>query len=407
MSGSKTQSVLNDDTEESTRAIAPLLLASTLTVMAAAIIAPSLPSMRAAFSDTPHVDVLVRLVLTTPALLIVLGSPLAGALVDRVGRKPVLVVGMLTYALAGVSGAVLNSLHLILIGRALLGLSVAGLMTAATTLITDLFDGERRDHVLGMQASFMGLGGSVFLLLGGIVATFNWHYPFYVYLAGLPIALLAIARITESAVADEDENHRAHDQRRVGRPWPVILVVVPLVVTIQVLFYLVPVQLPFLLESRGESRPWVSGGLISAASLCFATSSWYSARVRRAFGLRGTVALGYALAAIGYAALGIFEALPLMSLALIIGGSGFGLVMPSLNAWLASSAPPLIRGSVMSTFTTAVFLGQFLSPLLFQNWIDARGVESAYLLAAPIAVLAGLVAWTRVAREATVEPRRE
>jgi hypothetical protein len=52
---------------------ATLLLVSTLTVMAGATIAPSLPAMRQHFTEVPNVDYWVRLVLTVPALFIALG----------------------------------------------------------------------------------------------------------------------------------------------------------------------------------------------------------------------------------------------------------------------------------------------------------------------------------------------
>ena len=104
---------------------ATLLLASTLTVMSGATIAPSLPAMQIYFGETTNVDFWVRLELPMLALFIVMGSPIAGQLVDQVGRKPFLIGAAALYGFAGGSGLVLNSLPTILMGRALLGLAVA------------------------------------------------------------------------------------------------------------------------------------------------------------------------------------------------------------------------------------------------------------------------------------------
>jgi hypothetical protein len=56
---------------------ATLLLISSLTVMAGAKIAPSLPAMQEHFKDVENAALWVRLVLTLPALFIVFGSPIA------------------------------------------------------------------------------------------------------------------------------------------------------------------------------------------------------------------------------------------------------------------------------------------------------------------------------------------
>jgi MFS family permease len=169
-----------------------LLLTSTLTVMSGATIAPSLPAMQEYFADVPNSALLVRLVLTIPALFIAIGGLFAGQLVDRLGRKPLLIGSALLYGIAGSSGFLLNSLGAILVGRALLGLSVAGIMTGVTTLIADYYTGQTRANFMGLQAAFMGLGGVVFLSVGGFIADLNWRFPFLIYLSAWAI-LIAIA----------------------------------------------------------------------------------------------------------------------------------------------------------------------------------------------------------------------
>ncbi|WP_238360651.1 MFS transporter [Iningainema tapete] len=172
---------------------ATLLLVSTLTVMAGATISPALPAMRQYFTSEPNADYWVRLVLTVPALFIALGAPFAGTIIDRFGRKTLLSIAVFIYGLAGSSGFVLNSLGIILLGRVLLGLSVAGIMTTATTLIADYYTGATRTLFLGLQAGFMGLGGVIFLSLGGFLADINWRMPFLIYLiAWLILPLIVI-----------------------------------------------------------------------------------------------------------------------------------------------------------------------------------------------------------------------
>ena len=103
-----------------------ILTGSTLIVLAATMISPALPGMAEAFADVPNVDFLVPLALTLPALFIAVGGLFAGPLLDRWGRKPVVLLSLLLYGFAGTAGFFLDSLTTILVSRAILGIAVAG-----------------------------------------------------------------------------------------------------------------------------------------------------------------------------------------------------------------------------------------------------------------------------------------
>jgi MFS family permease len=72
--------------------------------------------------------------------------------IDRFRRKGLLGLSVFLYGLAGSSGFLLDQVGLILLGRMLLGFSVAGIMTTATTLIVDYYMGAARAKFLGLQA---------------------------------------------------------------------------------------------------------------------------------------------------------------------------------------------------------------------------------------------------------------
>ena len=205
----------------STSTKATLLFASSLTVMSGATIAPALPAMQAHFADVENVGLLIRLVLTLPALPIVIGAPLAGYLGDRSGRTRLLVGAMVLYAVAGSSGLYLDSLGTILIGRALLGAAVAGVMTSATALVADYYTGADRARFMGWQAAFMNVGGVAFLTGGGALAEIGWRLPFLIYLVALPLALVARVSLPEPSRGDgqpsrsQPTTRQAH-QRRSG-----------------------------------------------------------------------------------------------------------------------------------------------------------------------------------------------
>src|SRR5690348_17025398 len=106
-----------------------LLLVSSLTIMSVITISPALPQMAAAFSGVQNAAFLVKMVLTIPALMIAVCSPVAGRLIDRHGRLKILRLSLVLYAIAGTSGFYLDNLYAILISRAILGIAVGMSMT--------------------------------------------------------------------------------------------------------------------------------------------------------------------------------------------------------------------------------------------------------------------------------------
>lgn len=356
---------------------ATLLLTSTLTVMSGATIAPSLPAMQAYFADVENSALLVRLVLTIPALFIAIGGLFAGSLVDRVGRKPLLVASTILYGIAGGSGFILNSLVTILIGRALLGLSVAGVMTGATTLIADYYKGQKRADFMGLQAAFMGLGGVVFLSVGGFVADLNWRFPFLIYLSAWAVCL-AIALTLYEPNREVDRQFTDTTQTNSSMPLGVLAMIYGVALFYMVAFYLIPVQLPFYLQSLGSVSASASGLAIAASTLASSIVSLRYGFVKQRLGFVQIVSLSFAVAAIGYGIISFAGSYNLVLLGLIIAGLGFGLLMPNLNVWLSSIIPDSIRGRALGGLTTFFFLGQFLSPIVSQPITNSLGLDRTY-----------------------------
>ncbi|GAB4218086.1 MAG: MFS transporter [Synechococcales cyanobacterium] len=364
-----------------------LLLISTLTVMAGATLAPSLPAMRVHFAQVPGADYWVRLALTLPALLIALSAPIVGVAIDRLGRKPLLLVALVVYGLAGSSGFYLDSLPMILLGRALLGVSVAGIMTTATTLIADYYRGSARAAFLGIQAGFMGLGGVAFLSVGGWLAEINWRWPFLIYGSALLLVPLVLGVLPEPPAPMA--NLVGEAQREELTPFPVQLVFLTYGVAVltQAVFYLIPTQLPFYLQTLVQASPSQSGLAIALTTLLSAVSAILYRSVKARLDFVAIYALAFANMAVGYGLISAGERFGVILVGLAITGVGLGLLMPNMNLCLTSVTPDALRGRVLSGITTSVFLGQFLSPLLSQPLSQGIGIDQTFAVAAGLMAL--------------------
>jgi MFS family permease len=349
-----------------------LLATSSLAVMTGAAVTPALPAIADAFSHEPGKAILVPLILTTPALMIALLAPFAGVFADRIGRKSLLLGSLFLYALAGTSGLWVDSLAALIFGRVLMGIAVAGVMTGSTTLIGDYFTGIERRSFLGAQAAFMGFGGVLFVVLGGILADLHWRAPFAIYLAALPLVWISFRVLVEPSRQPLPRPCQLSDRGAVVH-WPLIVTIYGLGTLGMALFYLLPVQFPFYLRQLTGASGTQVGLALSASTITGSTISLLYSRIREYLGFRGISSALFCLVGCGFLLLSGASNLPGVVPALVVCGLGFGLVMPNLNVWLTEAAPEHLRGRLIGGLTASLFLGQFLSPLAAYPVASQRG----------------------------------
>jgi MFS family permease len=352
-----------------------ILLGSSLTVMAGATIAPSLPRMAVHFQDAPQAQMLVKMLLSVHALFIALTAPLMGMLMDRFGRRPVLAVSLFLYGLGGSSGVYLDSLYAIMAGRALLGVAVAGVISGFTTLIGDYYQGERRNRLMGMQAAFTGFGGLVFLTAGGMLADVGWRYPFLIYLFAFCILPGALAYLYEPETAVRSGAKTEGEGRdSLVRFLPIYL----LAFTGMIIFYMIPVQLPFYLKSLGGVSNTGVGVAIGAINLVGALSSMQFGRLKARFSNIAIFALFALLMGLGYGVVWLAGGYYGVLAGMVVAGMGFGLLMPNVNVWLLSLVSARSRGRAVGGLTTFFLLGQFVSPMLFEPLVKRFGIADCF-----------------------------
>lgn len=371
-----------------------LLGVSTMTIMASATITPALPGMERHFAGEPHAQLLVRLVLTLPGLLIMLSAPLLARLSGRTGRVPVLVACLALYTAGGGSGLVLDSLSGLLVGRALLGVGIAGIMTTSTALLADHHPTGEHGRVLGLQGAAMGFGGVVALLLGGVLAAGSWRGPFAVYLLAVPLLVLVL-RFVPEATAQPSEGVAE------GTPWQRrSLGLYALMFLGVVAFYTVPTQAPFWLAEVGGAGPAVAGALIAAVNLVMTLVGLNYRRLRARWDFPVLATVMFAALAVGLVLIGSAGTLWIAGLGMVVVGVGIGLQNPTVNGWLVASVSPGARTKALGLLTSALFLGQFSSPLIAQPVIDTVGLGTTFVLAGALAavVTVALVVITRPPR---------
>lgn len=385
-----------------------LLLTSTLTVMAGATIAPALPGMLSAFSGYPNAEWLVKLLVTLPALVIVLLAPLVGWVVDKFHKKLVLIISVAIYGVAGGSGFLLSeSLLAIFIGRLLLGVAVAGVMVSCGALIADYFSGPERAKYMGLMAAFGSFGGVVFMGLGSVLAGFSWQLPFTIYFAALlllPFIWLFIAEPViaqqpaieaKVSVASRLPNQQADLQSPQQSPQQSLRQSPPAiknsVLTLCCAFacievfalYMMPIHFPFYYSDVTNIAPIgglpLAGIIITWMLLVMSLVSFNFAKLRRGFNYYQLQIAGLSLVALGYLFIAFKPVFSLCFFSATIAGVGLGIMRPNVVMWVMSAIPPAHRGKAMGAITSSVFIGQFISPLLTQPIVQMWGYSAVYV----------------------------
>ncbi|MCH8905006.1 MAG: MFS transporter [Bacteroidetes bacterium] len=362
-----------------------LLLVSSLTVMSGATIAPSLPQMAEVFSDIPNSEFLSKLILTIPALFVAISAPFAGRFIDKYGRLKLLYVAMIVYAIAGTSGYYLNDLYQLLVGRAVLGMTVGTIMTIGTALVGDYYEGDARQKMIGTVAAFTAIGGVVFVGLGGFLADINWRAPFLVYFFALAILPFAFYSLKEPVIEREK-------RERINKPrHHMLLVIFATGFLMMLMFYMLPVQLPFFLKSLSIEKNIMSGLALAVAITFGAIASVLYPFTKNLLGYYWVYAVAFLLMGIGFIVVSQASDFNMILVGMSISGLGLGNMLPNSNLWVIELSIPERRGRNIGILTTAFFLGQFLSPILVQPFAARYTLATSFGISGILMVLFAIV----------------
>lgn len=341
-----------------------LLFTSSLTIMAGATIAPSLPQIQQVFVDHPQSEILTKLILTIPALFIAVFSPVVGALIDRFGRLKLMLSSLILYGLAGTSGYFMNDLYSILVGRALLGIGVAGVMTSTITLIADYFEGTERNAFMGLQGAFVALGGVISITLGGLLAEISWQAPFLIYISAFIIFPPALIYLFEPDIKKFDQT----GYTTITEQYPKTLVVIIFMTAFfgMMLFYIIPVQIPFYIKEQTGASNTLIGVAIACSTLSSAIVSLNYKRIKARWSFSTIYSFSFFFLGLGFLVIFFVVDYILLLLGLLIGGIGMGVLIPNSNVWVVTLSPKSMRGRIVGGLTTSIFIGQFVTPFLIQ-----------------------------------------
>jgi predicted MFS family arabinose efflux permease len=337
-----------------------LMAGSCMPILGAVLLGPVLPDIQRHFATTPHVEIMVPVMLTLPALMIGLCSAFAGLLADRFGRRPLLLGALCCYGVFGTAPLWLNTLPHILLSRVGLGITEAIIMTACTTLIGDYFEGAARQKWLSLQGAVASLAATLLFGIGGALGEFGWRTPFWLYALSFVLLPLCVWLLWEPTT--DKAARPGMTIVKTGLPWAVLGAAYPFSVLTGMALLLVPVQSGFLLNQLGVMAPAVIG-LVSAANQGAVLVGSLVFRLVIRFGYAMVFLGAFILAGAGLILVGVGDSQSSLLVGGIINGFGCGLLLVALLNWAMGTLPVAVRGRGTGGFIACLFFGEFLSPL--------------------------------------------
>ncbi|MBI4042574.1 MAG: MFS transporter [Deltaproteobacteria bacterium] len=367
-----------------------IFLVTLIAVMGTSSITPAFPKMIQALGLSSESIGLLITFFTLPGVIL---TPVLGILADRYGRKRILIPALLLFAIAGTACAFVQDFRLLLLLRFLQGMGAAGLGAINVTLIGDLYAGSERTAAMGYNAGVLSIGVASYPFIGGALAMLGWHYPFFLSLLALPVALLVLLGLTSPrSLPEEHFRDYLHGVWQNLKNRQIIGLFLSTFLSFVILFGAYLTYFPLLLGHNFEASPLLIGLMMTSMSLSTAITSSQLGRLRKAYSEKRLIQFACLCYAIALFIFPLVETLWRFLLPTILFGIAQGLNIPNIQSLISERAPTRHRGAFMSLNGMVLRLGQTIGPLFVAGLYKFWGVSAVFYASAVLAfVMFGIV----------------
>jgi DHA1 family tetracycline resistance protein-like MFS transporter len=363
------------------------------------LVIPVLPFSVARYVPAPDIAWWVSLILALYSLCSFVAAPVLGAMSDRYGRRPVMLLSLcgsaLGFAVFGVGGA----LWVLVLGRVIEGLT-AGSISALYAYVADTHEPAERGPAFGMLGAAGGLGFMLGPVLGGALGQISLSAPLYgaAGLALMNCALVWFWMPESHPIARRNKRLSLRQFDAVGQlvrslrerrlRW-LFVVVFCFALGGAVL----QANLTVLLKDFLAFEPAHIGFVLACVGVMDIVSQGLAApRLQVRFGERRVATVGLAINGLGLAMVALVPqhaAAPLLVAGIAIFTFGDGLFQPSAGALIANAAPAEKQGEVQGANQAQQAIARTAGPLA-AAWLYGASASAPYAAAATVILLAAV-----------------
>jgi len=358
------------------KALPILFLVMFLVMVGFGIIIPVMPFYAEEIGANPTQ---LGLLMAVYSLMQLLFAPMWGRVSDRIGRKPVIMIGIIGLSLSFFLMALSTELWMLFAARIIGGLLSSANMPTVMAYVADITSEEDRGKGMGIIGASVGLGFIFGPAIGGIFSQSSLNMPFYLAGATSLITFLLVTFVLKESLSVEERNSQSKERTSLLKAFngPVsVLFVLQLFVSLSLsgleatfAYFaaekagLGAVQLGYIFMIMGLAGAIVQGGLVG--------------RMTKKLGEGTVIQLGIIISAVGFGLILLIKGFGTAALFLTIFGVGNGLIRPSVSSLLTKKSTAG-HGSTTGLLSSFDSLGRIIGPPL-GGWLFSIAIGMPYI----------------------------
>ncbi|USK29482.1 MFS transporter [Bacillus sp. CMF21] len=324
-------------------------------------------------------------------------APIWGRLSDRIGRKPLITLGLFGFALAEFIFAFATDLWMLFLSRIIAGIFGAAIMPSAMAYVSDVTTPEKRGQGMGYLGAAMGLGIVVGPGIGGWLSEFSLSFPFL--FAGIAASLAGIVSIfvlPESLSKEAMQKTAAENKKRENQFILIKKALQSPVGFLLILVFMMSFALTifqaifgfYTLERFGYGPQEVGLIILITGIVGTITQGAAVGRLVAKFGDERVVTSALLLSAFGFVIMTFANSFATVLLTTSVFFLGNSILRPSLNTFISKLAGSK-QGMVMGLNNSFMSLGNVAGPIL-AGYVFEYQINLPYYIGAAV-MLAALI----------------
>ncbi|MBU1096659.1 MAG: MFS transporter [Bacteroidetes bacterium] len=362
-----------------------IFLITLMAVLGVASITPAFPKISNELKIQANSVGLLIIIFTLPGIIL---TPVLGVMADRFGRKKVIIPSLILFGLAGTGCFFVRDFNHLLVLRFFQGVGAASIGSLNITLIGDIYEKKERTNAMGYNASLISIATASYPVIGGILASIAWYYPFALPVFALPIAFIVFFKLNnpEPVVRPELKKYFKNIFGSI-KTKAALLYFFSSLVTFILLYGSFLTYFPFLLNEKFNASPLGIGVLMSTMSIVTGITSSQLGRLTDRYSKKTLLKISFLLYTIALVLFPQIETIWLLIIPTAIFGSAQGINIPSVQILLTEIAPLEHRAAFMSFNGMVLRLGQTLGPLIMGGMFIFIGIDATFYTGGVIAIL--------------------